>query len=211
MSVNKINLIGCVMGDLLVIEDISKYKKRKYKCECIKTGVIVNVMQNDLLSGKKRSALSDGKIMHKMTNTTEYTIWEGIIQRCNNKKNSHYKNYGGIGISVCDKWKKFIYFYIDMKKRPSKNHSIDRINNSIGYCKENCRWATRSEQSRNMRSNRWVEFQGCKMIAQDFAKHIGMSTTGLQYHLNKGRLPDDIIFYLKNKAKGKSWKKIFGE
>jgi hypothetical protein len=89
-------------------------------------------------------------VKHGMNKTTEYTIWEGIKQRCLNSKNKCYYKYGGRGIDVCEKWLKFEGFFEDMGHRPSKDYSIDRINNDLGYSKENCKWSTRSEQNRNI-------------------------------------------------------------
>lgn len=90
--------------------------------------------------------------LHGMSNSSEYKIWRGIIDRCCNMKLHYFKKYGGRGITVCDEWKNsFLAFYRDMGSRPSKNHSIDRIDNEKGYLKENCRWADRTTQARNKR------------------------------------------------------------
>lgn len=82
----------------------------------------------------------------------EYGIWSCIKTRCYNVNSQDFKNYGGRGITVCDEWKNsFLAFYRDMGPRPSKDHSVDRIDNEKGYFKENCRWATKTEQARNRR------------------------------------------------------------
>ena len=77
--------------------------------------------------------------------------------RCYNKKGKYYKDYGGRGIQVCHEWRgpnSFQTFLQDMGEPPSKTHSLDRIDNSLGYSKANCRWATPTEQVRN---SRWVK------------------------------------------------------
>jgi hypothetical protein len=80
----------------------------------------------------------------------ERNILRLMKQRCLNVKNKDYKYYGGRGILVCERWlSSFRNFLEDMGERPSENHSIDRLNNDKGYYKENCRWATRSQQQRN--------------------------------------------------------------
>lgn len=91
---------------------------------------------------------------HGMSNTTEYKTWKRIKNRCYNKNDVRYHDWGGRGITVCDEWiNDFPKFFIDMGLKLSPTHSIDRIDNDKGYSKDNCRWATCSEQSRNRRNS----------------------------------------------------------
>jgi hypothetical protein len=73
-----------------------------------------------------------------------------MIQRCHNSKHKRYADYGGRGITVCDRWREFPAFLADMGERPP-GLSLDRVDNSAGYSAENCRWATLSEQNLNRR------------------------------------------------------------
>lgn len=87
---------------------------------------------------------------HGMNTRPEYSIWNNMIARCSNPCSIAYEKYGGKGIKVCDRWKdSFVSFYEDMGDRPSPEHSIDRIDGSKGYYKENCRWADWHTQSIN--------------------------------------------------------------
>jgi len=92
---------------------------------------------------------------HGGIETSEYRIWQGVKNRCNNPKVRSYPAYGGRGIKVCDRWLEkytgFINFLKDMGNRPSPEHSIDRVDNDGDYCPENCRWATNYQQSQNTR------------------------------------------------------------
>lgn len=98
---------------------------------------------------------------HFRTYTPEFRTWNGMKQRCNNPNNTRYYMWGARGIKVCDRWQeRFENFLEDMGERPSDKHTLDRIDNNGDYCKENCRWATNSQQCMNRRSNFMVTYKG---------------------------------------------------
>src|SRR3990167_8868979 len=90
-------------------------------------------------------------------------------------KTPPYRDYGGRGITVCDRWMKYEYFIADMGRRPTPRHSIDRRDNNGNYSPENCRWATPSEQSRNQRRNVFIEFCGDRLILADWSIRTAIS------------------------------------
>lgn len=108
-----------------------------------------------------------------------YYSWKKIHARCYNPKSSGYKNYGGRGISVCERWKCFENFIADMGPRPRPGMSIERVDNNGDYCPSNCRWATITDQQRNKRTNLYYTFRGRRMLLQDIASEIGMNKTTL--------------------------------
>ena len=93
---------------------------------------------------------SEESITHGLSKTRIYRIWSSMIVRCENPKAINYPRYGGRGIRVCERWHKFANFLEDMGI-PSDDLSIDRIDNDGNYCKENCEWASASQQNKNRR------------------------------------------------------------
>lgn len=91
-----------------------------------------------------------GTIIHGMSYSPEYKAWMNTKDRCTNPNYKGFAQYGGRGISVCDRWaNSFENFFADMGERPSPSHSVDRINNDLGYSPDNCRWASLEQQARN--------------------------------------------------------------
>lgn len=106
-------------------------------------------------------------------NSPEYGVWFSMIKRCHDPNNKAYKDYGGRGIVVCDRWlgfDGFDNFIMDMGHRPSNDLSLDRINNDGSYSLENCRWATRKEQARNRRSNKLFTVNGITKTIAEWAE-----------------------------------------
>ncbi|MBI6550143.1 hypothetical protein [Xenorhabdus lircayensis] len=115
---------------------------------------------------------------------SEYDCWLAIKQRCYNENNPEYKNYGERGIKMCDEWlKSFDIFIRDMGFKPSKSHSIDRINVNKGYYPENCRWTTIKIQNANKRQTRWITAFGETLPLTEMAKKHNINPITLSYRL----------------------------
>lgn len=125
---------------------------------------------------------------------TEYKIWANICQRTTNPKNPKWMDYGGRGIGICDSWlSSFINFYADMGKRPSKIHSVGRIDNNGPYSKENCRWEVSEQQVRNKRNNVLITYKGETLCRHEMAAKYGLRYFTLRSRLKAGMSPEEAI------------------
>jgi hypothetical protein len=139
--------------------EVDNHRMAKWKCicDCGNVGIVsTNSLRtnNSTNCGCRQATTTCLQFTkHGKYKTAEYQAWASMKQRCNNKKNPQYPNYGGRGIKVCEQWNTFETFYSDMGKRPD-GLSIDRINNDGDYEPSNCRWATIIEQNNNQRRSK---------------------------------------------------------
>lgn len=116
--------------------------------------------------------------------TPTHTSWRSMMQRCNDPKHHAYARYGGRGIAVCQRWHDYDKFLADMGERP-EGTSLERKNNNRGYTPSNCYWASRTEQQRNRRSNRYLTADGRTQLLADWAKELGTRPTTIWLRLEK--------------------------
>lgn len=191
-----IDLTGKTFTRLTVIKlDRIERKKVYWICKCI-CGTKKIIRTDTLLKETTRSCgclqkeltkirFDKYRYKHGKKYSKIYKIWEGMKQRCKNKKNTAYANYGGRGITLDPRWEKFENFYEDMGD-PGKEQMLERINNNKGYYKENCKWATRVEQNNNKRSNRLITFNGKTQNITQWATEIGIYENTIQSRLRLG-------------------------
>ena len=131
---------------------------------------------------------------HRAIRTPTYASWEAMRCRCLCRSQSRWKDYGGRGITICDAWNSFPQFLADMGERP-KGKSLDRIDNTKGYCPENCRWATPKEQARNRRDNIVVD----GLCLKDWAVLHGTSDGCVFARMRQGYSLQEAINWAKNR------------
>lgn len=121
-----------------------------------------------------------------ISQTPEYRVWTGMKYRCNNINGTDYSNYGGRGITVCERWNNDFYEFLkDMGTKPTPEHSLDRINVNGNYEPSNCRWATKDEQASNKTNTLLIEIDGVWKIASKMAKNLNISKKALLYRHRK--------------------------
>ena len=130
---------------------------------------------------------------HGMSGTPEHRTWKKMRERCHNPNHKYYHNYGGRGVTICEAWDDFTTFFADMGERPSAKHSIDRIENDKGYCRNNCKWSTRKEQSNNRRSNRYLTYKGETLNITQWTQKLGLKRATLFTRMYLGWSVDEAI------------------
>lgn len=135
---------------------------------------------------RRASRIRDRNRTHGMTGTVEFNTWQAMRQRCYDKNYKSYMNYGGRGITICERWRSSLEnFFEDMGPRPTAEHSIDRIDVNGNYEPGNCRWATRSEQANNKVKSKYYDYRGTRGTLKQLCEK-----TGMRYGVAKDRIDD---------------------
>lgn len=195
------DLTGARFGRLTVIREAQRTEqpriRRRWECLC-DCGNIVVVGHGDLRRVGEKATRSCGCLRsrrgtdhplskHNGSDTRLYEIWSGMRKRCRNPRYKSYKNYGGRGIFVCERWDVSFAAFRDDMGDPPVGMTLDRINNDGPYSPENCRWATKKQQANNTRTNRRISFQGETLHLNEWATRLNMAPSTLCMRLK--RLP----------------------
>ena len=159
------DISGKKFGRLTVISR-DQIKRTRWLCVC-ECGTKKSIKGQSLREGRTKSCgclnlekMAERRLKHGMWGTPEYWAWALAKNRCTNANHRQYGNYGGRGIKMSPEWRNsFDVFLGDMGERPD-GYSLDRINNDGDYCKENCRWATQTQQMRNTRVTAKISHNG---------------------------------------------------
>ncbi len=116
---------------------------------------------------------------HGMSDTPLYAVWRAMLQRCDKPNFIQYKDYGGRGIKVCERWYTFENFYKDMGLPPFEKASIERVDNDMGYEPDNVVWADRTTQAKNKRTTVRFEFDGCSLTLREWSEKLGVKSATL--------------------------------
>lgn len=195
------NLIGRKFGSWTVINKAPRrYTRTQWMCRCI-CNKEVSVSEGSLLNGvsvrclecykKKRE---NGPTSVKNRNPL-YAIWRTMLARCYNEKNTGYHNYGKRGIKVCERWNSLDNFTEDMGERPSRKHTIERIDNDGNYEPLNCKWATYREQANNKRGNYKITYKDITKTMSQWAREMNIKPDTLYHYLRRHSFEDAIVFY----------------
>ena len=159
-----------------------------FRCVCgtVKTLKLPVVRAGRITScGCLKRAIAGAKNKtHGLSRSKEYRSWFEMLERCRNPEKAQFDDYGGRGITVCERWMQFAPFYADMGPKPSRLHTLDRIDNDGPYTPENCRWATRQVQRNNQRRSKVYTFNHVSGSLKDLARHFGLSYSMLHQRIS---------------------------
>lgn len=190
---------GDTLNGIVLIKRLNKTgndHNGEFQCpDCSKgfTAKFSNVMSGNTAScGCKMKIGNNLKHGHnrKGKTSSEYRIWAGMIDRCENINTPAYSDYGGRGIKVCERWRNsFESFLADVGRRPSKNHSLDRWpNNNGNYEPGNFRWATQKEQCRNTRKTLHVDYNGERKPLRQICEELNLDFKAVWHRIAKEKL-----------------------
>ncbi len=186
---------GQVFGSLTLLGTSKMVGKQRYvdvRCAC---GVVKSTRFDAILAGNtvscgcvrsernKVANLRHGKGGRGANRHPMYHTWSDMIQRCSNKNSAAYEYYGGQGITVCPEWLDFCNFDRDMSSTWFEGGTLDRVDTTLGYTHDNCRWATRSEQLENTKRSYLLSFEGNNYSTKALALHLGISVDSLRRKL----------------------------
>lgn len=177
-------LCKCKCGNEKLVHGDGIRKQRIKSCGCWKSKVDARKAKNMGLKNLKHG-LSESRI---------YKIWDSMLYRCNNPNDASYENYGGRGITVCEKWHTFDGFYEDMAEGYADNLTIDRKDVNGNYEKGNCRWITRQEQAGNKTNTIYIEHKGRRMKLKDWALELGLKESTIKNRLRLKMPTAEVLF-----------------
>lgn len=158
--------VQCDCGDVVILNG-SYLRTRERPCKSCS-------LKKNTVKGKNHWAYKHGMASRTRGRDRIYSIWVSMRQRCNDKNDQQYHDYGGRGIKVCEEWNDFSIFYKDMGERPD-GMQLNRIDNDGNYCKDNCRWDDITTQANNRRTTRYHHIDGKSIKHCDLLKILNVN------------------------------------
>jgi len=188
--------VGSVFGHWTVVEHLpARHGHRYLRCQCV-CGAIRDVMGGHIVRGKSTNCgckhSRDGNRTHGLSDTRTHIIWMNMLDRCRRPNNKNFHQYGGRGISVCQRWDRFENFLADMGEAP-KGLTLDRIDNDGNYEPGNCRWATKKEQCNNKRTTVTMTLDGLTMRLEQWATVKGLTLAAIYHRRCRGWTDEQVL------------------
>lgn len=186
-----VNRLGHRVGRLVVIGYAGRIRRMSRwlcRCDCGRTAIVSGAHLNPGYTqscGCLRREAGRNNRKHGLSQSRTHSIWSQMKKRTRSPDSVDFHRYGARGIDVCERWLAFENFLADMGECPPKK-TLERINNDGNYGPGNCRWATRTEQARNTRTNRLITFRGETRPAAAWAEITGLKSATIRWRLSRG-------------------------
>ena len=185
--------LGQKFGRLTVVGFVHKGKKWYWKCRCecgneiVAQGCVVRRGNTSSCGCYRNEIVHILNRTHGMTRTRLYRIYNAVKNRCYNKKQQNYANYGGRGIEMCQEWLDSFDAFMAwaIAAGYTDDLTLERNDNNGMYCPENCQWVTRAEQSRNTRRNHLYTHDGRTMVLTDWCAELGLNFHTVEYRIHQ--------------------------
>lgn len=190
------DITGLRVGYLTAIRYAGSTGKKsiwEIKCDCGKViqmdpSQYKKLLKNGNISScgcMRKATIGRRNTRHGMSRHPAFAVWRSMIDRCRLPTHQAYHNYGARGIAVCERWQeKFENFWEDMGERYKSGLTLERLDNSLGYSKDNCDWRTHKHQANNTRRNHWLETPHGRMTLMEASEFYGVGYTTLMYRLD---------------------------
>jgi hypothetical protein len=193
------NYVGKTFGLLTILEEVEKAKKQRrmlVQCSCKEANKKI-VHLSHLKTGHTGSCGCARFKTHGFGAHYLYGTWHHMHQRCKNPKTKQYSDYGGRGITVCERWNSIANFMEDMLPTHVKGLTLDRIDNDKGYSPENCKWSTHIEQRRNMRKNINITIEGRTQCLTAWCLELDVNYFMVNQRIRTGKDPVQALLHKK--------------
>lgn len=194
------DLTGQRFGRLTVVrfDSVDRTRNVRWMCRC-DCGIEKVIQKAALVSGSqvscgcaKRESLISKMTIHGMSGSRTHNAWREMWGRSRGYRKADFAHYRARGINVCEQWRSFDNFYADMGECPD-GLTLERVNNDLGYSRDNCRWATMHDQNRNRRANRMVEIEGRTMCVMDWIKELNLGQSKVYNRIWRGMEPKQAV------------------
>lgn len=176
-------------------EDVNYHKMWVCLCSC---GSSRPIRETALKSGRSLSCGCESNPqflkVHGMSGHPLYGTWKNMVDRCYDVNFHQYPDYGGRGITVCERWRNSVILFVeDMGERPFPKAQIDRKRNNEGYSPDNCRWSTSKENNRNRRNNRIITFGGKTHCLAEWSEILGLPVSTIKGRLRRNWSTEKVL------------------